>query len=78
MILEFSLIYFNSVQRVVEIEQQLAHGKRHNNIILEKLPFEKYTHFITPMISQHFNDFKNYYHLSKDLKIKILPYGSNE
>jgi len=77
-ILWFSLIYFNSVQRIVEIEQQLAHGKRHNNIVLEKLSFENYTPFSTPMTSQHFNDFKNYYHLPKDLKIKIMPYGSNE
>lgn len=75
LIVGFSLIYNNSVHRIENIETQLKNGKSHKNIILERLPFERYTHLTTPTQERDLNDLKAYYDLPKDLKFKVVPFG---
>ena len=54
---------------------ELKNRKRHQSIILERLPKKKYTHLTTPSTKTDFNDFKAYYDLPKDLKFKVVPFG---
>lgn len=75
LVIGFSLIYQSSVNRIENVEEQLKNGKRHQSIILERLPFEKYTHLTTPSTKTDLNDFKAYYDLPKDLKFKVVPFG---
>lgn len=75
LVVGFSLIYQSSVNRIENVEEQLKNGKSHQNIILERLPFEKYTHLTTPSTKTDLNDFKAYYDLPKDLKFKVVPFG---
>lgn len=77
LVIGFGLIYHNSVHRINNVEEQLKNGKNHKKIILERLPFEKYTHLTTPTSKKDLNDFKAYYELPKDLKFKVVPFGND-
>lgn len=46
-------------------------------VVLEKLPFENMLKKATPRNDIQHNLFKIYYDIPQNVKLKIVPYGSN-
>ena len=76
-IVTFGMIYFTHIQRLHSIEHQLDTQHIKHVVVLEKLPFENMLNKVTPIDDIQHNLFKIYYDIPQNIKLKIVPYGSN-
>ena len=76
-IVTFGMIYFTHIQRLHSIEHQLDTQHIKHVVVLEKLPFENMLNKVTPSDDIQHNLFKIYYDIPQNIKLKIVPYGSN-
>ena len=76
-IVTFSMIYFTHIQRLNSIKHQLDTQHIKHVVVLEKLPFENMLKKATPRNDIQHNLFKIYYDIPQNVKLKIVPYGSN-
>ena len=71
----FTNVHFKYEARLNNIQTQIQHHR--NEIIVKHLPFETYFYEMTPTEESTKENFKEYYRISNNKKLKILPFDIN-
>ena len=71
----FTDVHFKYETRLNNIQTQVHHHK--NEIVVKHLPFETYFYEMTPTEEIAIENFKEYYQISNNKQLKILPFDIN-
>ena len=71
----FTIVHFKYEARLNNIQTQIQQHR--NEIIVKHLPFETYFYEMTPTEEIAKENFKEYYQISNNKKLKILPFDIN-
>ena len=71
----FTIVHFKYEARLNNIQTQIQQHR--NEIIVKHLPFETYFYEMTPTEEIEKENFKEYYQISNNKQLKILPFDIN-